>query len=148
MPIPPRYKNEPIIAFLPGSRERSLLKQELEELRTAGPVRIPLVIGGEEVYTDKTAQQRCPYEHDRVLSEVSLADDRQIERAISVAMANRKEWERTPFDRRAAVFLKAADLLAGKYRYKVLAATMAGQGKVSPKQPSYAYGQILSILYN
>ena len=128
--IPPRYKNEPVSSFLPGSQERALLKQELEDLRRAGPVRVPLVIGGEEVYTENTAQQRCPYEHDRVLCEVSLADDKHIERAISVAMAKRKEWELTPFDRRAAVFLKAADLLAGKYRSKVLATTMAGQGKV------------------
>ena len=129
--IPPRYKNEPVSSFLPGSLERSLLKQELEDLRAAGPVRIPLVIGGKEIYTEQTAQQRCPYEHERVLAEASLADDRHIERAISVAMDKRKEWERTPFDRRAAVFLKAADLLAGKYRYRILAATMAGQGKVS-----------------
>ena len=129
--IPPRYANEPIKTFLPGSEERALLKRELEELKAAGPVQIPLVIGGEEIHTEEKAQQLCPYQHERVISEVSLADENHIEKAIKVAMHARKEWELTPFDRRAAVFLKAADLLAGKYRSRVLAATMVGQGKVS-----------------
>ncbi|KAI6654849.1 Delta-1-pyrroline-5-carboxylate dehydrogenase, mitochondrial-like [Oopsacas minuta] len=129
--IPPRYKNEPISSFLPGTEERALLKQELEDLKTAGPVEIPLVIGGEEIHTENKAQQLCPYQHDRIISEVSLADENHIDKAIKVALHKRKEWELTPFDRRAAVFLKAADLLAGKYRNKVLAATMIGQGKTA-----------------
>ena len=130
-PIPPRGTNEPILAFLPGSSERSLLKQELETLREAGPVRVPLVVGGEEIHTEKTGTQRSPYDHKRIVAEVSLAEDQHISKAIQAALRQRKEWDLMPFERRAAVLLKAADLLAGKYRYKVLAATMVGQGKVS-----------------
>ena len=79
MTIPPRCDNEPIKTFLPGSEERILLKQELEKLKAAGPVQIPLVIGGEEIHTENKAQQLCPYQHERVISEVSLADDNHIE---------------------------------------------------------------------
>ncbi len=125
--IPQPY-NEPIHTYLPGSAERATLKAELSR-QAAEVVRIPLLIGGKEVWTDTVMQVRMPHDHRHVLAEFCLAGERELGAAVDAALAAKAAWETLPFEHRAAIFLKAADLLAGPYRDRINAATMLGQSK-------------------
>lgn len=133
----PTPTNEPMRPYGPGSLDRKLLSEAIDRLRSkvaaAGPsgIRINPTIGGEEVLDNDAVllQQRMPAEHNTVLCTFAEASPATVKAAIRASLAAKAEWESTPFADRAAVFLKAADLLTGKYRYDVLAATMLGQGK-------------------
>jgi len=127
--IPPPT-NEPVLAYAPGSPERGELKQALKDLSTRR-VEIPLVIGGQDVRTGKTVPVVMPHCHRHVLATVEQAGPAQLEAAIQAARAAGREWSTWSFERRAAVFLKAADLLATRYRPIVNAATMLGQSKTA-----------------
>jgi 1-pyrroline-5-carboxylate dehydrogenase len=94
-----------------------------------GPVEVPVVINGEKIYSGKTADQLNPSDHKQVVAKYHQADAVYTQKAIDGALAAKAQWESLPFNDRIAVFLKAADLLSTKYRYKVMAATMLGQGK-------------------
>ena len=122
--------NEPNLAYLPGSPERAALKGALQ--RIAGErIEIPLEIAGRSVMTAHRATAVMPHAHRHVLGDVALAGRADVQRAIDAALAARREWSARSLEERAAVFLKAADLLAGPWRAVVNAATMLGQSKTA-----------------
>lgn len=124
----PKPYNEPVLGYLPGSPERAQLKAELQK-QSDEVVTIPLIIGGEEVYTEKYREIVMPHNHRHVLARYCLAGEREYKMAAEAALAAKKRWADMPWEHRASIFLKTADLLAGPYRYKVNAATMLGQSK-------------------
>ncbi len=128
--VTPRPVNEKVRDYTPGSEDRRYLKLELE--RQAGnPVEIPLIIGGTPVRTGRIARVACPHDHGLNLGVYHLGTPETVAKAISAASAAKQSWQRLPWEDRAAVFLKAADLLAGRYRHSVNAATMLGQSKTA-----------------
>ena len=127
VPVP---RNEPILAYTPGSQERKTLRAQLD--RMAGEViEITPRIGGRRVTTGRTADAVMPHDHRHVLAVWHKAGASEVQRAIDAAGAAHREWSRLPWQDRAAIFLKAADLLAGPYRMILNAATMLGQSKTA-----------------
>ncbi|MFI5049967.1 MAG: L-glutamate gamma-semialdehyde dehydrogenase [Gaiellales bacterium] len=124
----PAPVNEPVRDYAPGSPERASLKVRLAELN-GQRIEIPMIIGGEEVRTGTTAQSVKPHDHEQVLADYHVGGAAEVERAIAAAGKARKEWAETPWWERAAVFLRAADLLSGPWRDTINAATMLGQSK-------------------
>jgi 1-pyrroline-5-carboxylate dehydrogenase len=124
----PAPVNEPVRDYAPGSPERASLKLRLAEMN-GQRIEIPMIIGGEEVRTGTTAQSVKPHDHEHVLAEYHVGGAAEVERAIAAAGKARKEWAETPWWERAAVFLRAADLLSGPWRDTINAATMLGQSK-------------------
>jgi 1-pyrroline-5-carboxylate dehydrogenase len=127
IPVP---QNEPVRSYAPGSPERDELKRTLREL-SAHPIEIPLIVGGEEIRTGQTVDAVMPHCHHHVLAKVHQAGPAEVAAAIAAARAAWPAWAAATLEERAAVFLKAADLLAGRYRATVNAATMLGQSKTS-----------------
>ncbi|KAG6831982.1 hypothetical protein H0H87_003126 [Tephrocybe sp. NHM501043] len=125
----PAIENEPMRSYAPGSADRKALEAEITEMEQQLPFRVPCIINGKEVKTGKIAKQPMPHDHARHLCEYYEADEATVASAIEGALAAKDEWESLPWNDRAAIFLKAADLASGKYRYKLLAATILGQGK-------------------
>ncbi len=126
----PTPVNEPILGYAPGSPERARLEAELA--RMAGEeLEIPAVIGGARVTTGRLAPVVMPHDHQHVLARFHLAEPPMIERAIAAATDARREWETMRWEARAAVFLRAAELLAGPWRMRMNAATMLGQSKTA-----------------
>ncbi len=124
----PTPVNEPIYDYSAGSKERQLLQQALQSAR-ASQVDIPMYIGGEEVRTNKTVELHPPHDHKHVLGQYHQGTKQHVKDAIDAALAAKADWEALSWEHRAAIFLKAADLIAGPYRYKLNAATMLGQSK-------------------
>ena len=102
----PEPKNEPILTYRPGSSERGALEKALGEVYDT-PVDIPLIIGGKEIRTGRTAHCVCPHEHGHVLATYHQAGRREVELAVKVAKKAWKNWSEMPWAERAAVFLKA-----------------------------------------
>ncbi len=125
IPVP---KNEPVLSYAPGSKERAALKKALAEAR-ATVLDIPMYIGAEEVRTDSKKKLSPPHDHQHVLGYFHEGDKSHVEQAINAALAAKELWANLSWENRASIFLKAADLLAGPYRYKINAATMLGQSK-------------------
>jgi 1-pyrroline-5-carboxylate dehydrogenase len=127
--VPPP-QNDPNLTYAPGSPERAQLKAKLAEM--AGErIEIPLVIGGCEVRTGKTAQAVMPHKHAHVLADWHKAGKKEVEQAIKAAVEARREWASWPWEERAAVFLRAAELLTTTWRQTLNAATMLGQSKTA-----------------
>ncbi|MFW6310219.1 MAG: aldehyde dehydrogenase family protein, partial [Prolixibacteraceae bacterium] len=124
----PVAKNEPVLSYAPGTPERVELKDMLNELRSK-EVELPMVIGGKDVFTDRKMRMFPPHEIKHTLGHYSQGDAGHIEMAIDAALSAKEKWADLSWQHRAAVFLKAADLLAGPYRAKMNAATMLGQSK-------------------
>ena len=124
----PEPINEPILNYAPGSKERELLKNAIAKARTEEQD-IPMYIAGKKVYTDKKGTLAPPHDHKHILGKFSIGSRTHINQAIDAALAAKTDWENLAWEHRAAIFLKAADLIAGKYRYKLNAATMLGQSK-------------------
>ena len=124
----PQPQNEPVLNYGPRSVERGTLKAALDEAR-AQVLDIPMYIGSKEVRTGKKLEIRPPHDHQHLLATFSFGDASHVTAAIDAALAAKADWENMPWEQRAAIFLKAADLLAGPYRAKVNAATMLGQSK-------------------
>jgi 1-pyrroline-5-carboxylate dehydrogenase len=127
---PPPAANEPIKSYAPGSPERKELQQRLKELE-AERLDIPCVIGGEDVRTGDTTQAVEPHRKEHVLADVHQARPAEVERAIKASADAWHDWSRTPWEERAAVFLRAAELLAGPWRSTLNAATMLNQSKTA-----------------
>ncbi len=127
--VPPPV-NEPVLSYLPGSAERLELKAALSRL-SGERVEVPLFIDGKPVRTGKTGEIRMPHRHSHVLGSFQEAEASHVEQAISAALAAKREWAAMPFSERAAIFLRAAELLATKYRPLMNAATMLGQSKTA-----------------
>ncbi|MEO0780073.1 MAG: aldehyde dehydrogenase family protein, partial [Bacteroidota bacterium] len=120
--------NEPILSYEPGSPERAAIKVALAELK-ATEVDIPMYIGGKKVHTKNKVAIRPPHEIKHRLGYFSKGDSSHVKAAIAAALKAKPGWEGLPWQERAAIFLKAADLLSGPYRAKMNAATMLGQSK-------------------
>ena len=127
---PPAPRNEPLLEYAPGSPERSELQRRLKELR-GEQLDIPLVIGGEEVRTGSTFEAVEPHHKDSVLAKVHKGGPAEVERAINAAGAAWEDWHRWPWEERAAVLLRAAELLSGPWRSTLVAATMLNQSKTA-----------------
>ncbi|KAL2127356.1 hypothetical protein VTI74DRAFT_10869 [Chaetomium olivicolor] len=125
----PKVANEPNQHYAKGSSQRAGLTAALESLQKKGALEVPLVIGGKEIKTSSTGKQVNPADHQTTVAIYSKASPQDVRTAIDSALAAKADWESLPFADRAAVFLKAADLISTKYRYDIMAATMLGQGK-------------------
>ena len=127
---PPPPRNEPIRDYAPGSPERASLQVRLEQMKHERP-EIPLVIGGKDVTTGTTRQAVMPHDKDHVLADVHQGGAAEVEKAIEAAGEAWEDWHRLPWEERASVFLRAAELLAGPWRDTLNAATMLGQSKTA-----------------
>jgi 1-pyrroline-5-carboxylate dehydrogenase len=128
--LPPEPRNEPVEDYAPGSPERAELQQRLRELERER-IEIPLVIGGKDVTTKETFEAVEPHRKSHVLADVHAGGPAEVEQAIAAAREARHDWARLPWEERAAVFLRAAELLAGPWRATLNAATMLGQSKTA-----------------
>lgn len=124
----PLPQNEPVRDYAPGSKDALMLQAAIKELKSKKRD-IPMYIGGKEVRTDKKVSIHPPHEIAHELGQFSQGNDTHVNKAIEAALKARDEWAATSWEHRASVFLKAADLLANKYRYRMNAATMLGQSK-------------------
>lgn len=125
VPVP---KNEPVLSYAPGSRERKLLKKAIDDARSR-EVDVPMYIGGEEVRSGNKKKLSPPHDHQHVLGYYHEGDKQHIEQAVQAALNARELWVNLGWEHRAGIFLKAAELLAGPYRFIMNAATMLGQSK-------------------
>jgi len=126
----PTPVNEPVLPYAPGSRERSELKQALKDF-SGRQIEIPVVIGGKEIRTGKTVDAVMPHCHRHVLAKVHQAGPEEVTAAVKAAREAWRDWSNWTLVDRAAVFLKAADLLATRWRAMLNAATMLGQSKTA-----------------
>jgi 1-pyrroline-5-carboxylate dehydrogenase len=124
----PLPANEPVLSYAPGSMERTLLKKSLKDLKSK-KIDVPMYIGSEEIFTEKKVEIRPPHERDFVLGTYNEGDASHVEKAIKAALEAKEEWADLSWGNRANVFLKAADLIATKYRAEMCATTMLGQSK-------------------
>jgi 1-pyrroline-5-carboxylate dehydrogenase len=141
----PHPVNEPVLAYAPGSPERTALKKEIARLRTT-QLDIPLIIDGKEVRTGTTAPIRRPDAHGEVLGVYHLAGEAEVRMAIEAAMAAKAEWAALPWEERAAVFLRAAELISVKYRALMDAATMLCQSKTAHQAEIDAVCEVTDFL--
>lgn len=127
-PATPEIANEPVKSYAPGSPEQIEVSRTYKELyqRTT---HVPLTINGKKISTEETASMHPPHDHQHSLGTYSLAQVSHVQKAIESALEARKMWSQLPFDQRASIFLRAAELLAGPYRAKINAATMLAQSK-------------------
>jgi 1-pyrroline-5-carboxylate dehydrogenase len=128
--LPPKPANEPVKDYAPGSPEREELQRRLRELEN-DRIEIPSVIGGKDVKTGNTFEAVEPHRKEHVLADVHAAGPEQVEQAVAAAREARHDWARLPWEERAAIFLRAAELLAGPWRATLNAATMLGQSKTA-----------------
>jgi 1-pyrroline-5-carboxylate dehydrogenase len=126
----PEPVNEPVRSYAPGTPDRETLRLRLQEMESQ-QLDIPLVIGGEEVRTGNTFEAVEPHKRSHVLATVHKGGAPEVERAIAAGADAWNDWSRTPWEERAAVFLRAAELLAGPWRATLNAATMLGQSKTA-----------------
>ncbi|NJY61656.1 L-glutamate gamma-semialdehyde dehydrogenase [Salinimicrobium sp. CDJ15-81-2] len=124
----PQAVNEPIKSYAPGTPEREAVLKAYKEMYNR-KIEVPLYIGSEEIKTGDTAPMNPPHDHKHHLGNYHKASKEHVEKAINAALEAREKWANLAWEQRAAVFLKAAELIAGPYRYKINAATMIGQSK-------------------
>lgn len=116
--------------YTKNSPERAQLEKALRNLKSQVPLASPIFINGQpQTSTTRTLSQPLPAEHAKTFTHYPLVNSEQINTAIQSALDAKKEWENTPFVDRVAIFMRAAELVSGKYRYELIAATMLGQGK-------------------
>jgi 1-pyrroline-5-carboxylate dehydrogenase len=126
----PQPVNDPNRSYAPGTPERAELKARLKSM-AAEKIEIPLIIGGREIRTGRTQQTVMPHDHRHVLAEYHLASAEHVQQAIAASLEARREWASWPWEERAAVMLRAAELLATTWRSTLNAATMLGQSKTA-----------------
>lgn len=120
--------NEPVKSYAPGTPERNAVLAEYKKMYNS-TVDVPLYINGKNIETGNTRTMSPPHDHQHVVGTYHLAEKSHVEDAIATALEARKTWSLMPWEQRAAIFLKAAELVAGPYRYKINAATMMAQSK-------------------
>ncbi|OAQ72806.1 delta-1-pyrroline-5-carboxylate dehydrogenase, mitochondrial precursor [Pochonia chlamydosporia 170] len=125
----PKVANEPNHHYAKGSAQRQGLTAAIESFQKKVPIEVPVVVGGKEIKTSAVSHQLNPSDHASKVANYHTATTADVNKAIEAALAAKPAWEALPFSDRAAVFLKAADLIANKYRYEIMAATVLGQGK-------------------
>lgn len=126
----PMPLNEPVLPFAPNTSERRLLQDALSQAEKEA-IHVPLVIDGQRLDTGSYHDHRCPHQHQKITARLANAEAKHIQHAMDSACKATKSWSRLPWQERAAVFLKAADLLASKYRYAINAQTMHSQSKTA-----------------
>jgi len=141
---PPAPTNEPVKDYAPGSPERAELQKRLAELERER-LDVPCVIGGEEVRTGDTVEAVMPHRKEHVLADVHQAGPAEVERAIKASGDAWHGWSRTPWEERAAVFLRAAELLAGPWRTTMVAATMLNQSKTAHQAEIDAAAELIDF---
>ena len=124
----PQLKNEEIKDYLKNSDERKDVIDTYNSMYSEN-IKIPLYIGSEEIYTEERRNIKPPHDHQKIVGSYSICNSSHVENAISCALEIKDQWTNTPWQERAAIFLKAAELIAGPYRSKINAATMIGQSK-------------------
>ncbi len=142
---PPSVDNEPLLSYAPGSPERESLRRRLGQMRDER-LEIPLVIGGRDVRTGTTLEAVEPHATRRVLADVHQGGAAEVRRAIDAAATAWMDWSRWPWEERAAVFLRAAELLAGPWRETIVAATMLGQSKTVHQSEIDAAAELIDFL--
>lgn len=125
----PAAVNEPVRAYKPGTEDHTNLIAKYQEMYNQDPIHVPLYIGDQEVTTANKGAMTPPHDHQKVLGHYSVGDASHVEAAIDAAMNAREAWANLPWEHRASIFLRAADLLAGPFRDKVNASTMLAQSK-------------------
>lgn len=121
--------NEPVKPYAKGSAEREELLSTYQKMYEQAPIDVPMYIGSEKIFTDQKKPMSPPHEHQKLLGHFNYGDKTHVEKAIDAALHAREAWSALPWEQRAAVFLRAADLLAGPFRAKMNAATMLAQSK-------------------
>ncbi|MFY8098286.1 MAG: L-glutamate gamma-semialdehyde dehydrogenase [Flavobacterium sp.] len=124
----PKAINEPVKSYAPGTPEREQVLKTYKEL-WSNTIDVPLYIGKEQIKTGVTKTMSAPHDHQHIVGTYHLAEKTHVEKAISEALEARKSWAALPWEHRASIFLKAAELIAGPYRAKINAATMIAQSK-------------------
>ncbi|MEZ4722583.1 MAG: L-glutamate gamma-semialdehyde dehydrogenase [Flavobacteriales bacterium] len=125
----PYPDNETVMSYAPGSAERESLLATYKTMYNQQPIDVPMYIGSEEVRTNDKRPMSPPHEHAKVLGHFNYGDASHVSAAIDAAMKAKKEWAALPWEHRASIFLRAAELLAGPFRDKMNASTMLGQSK-------------------
>jgi 1-pyrroline-5-carboxylate dehydrogenase len=125
----PVAQNEPVKAYAPGSTERDALLKEYHKRYAQSPIDIPMYIGSKEIRTSEKLTLSPPHEHQKVIGHMNYGTHQHVEDAIAAAMEAKTAWANLPWEERASIFLKAADLLAGPFRDRMNAATMLAQSK-------------------
>ncbi len=144
----PKPVNEPIYQYEPGSSHRQALKVALKELSTT-ELDIPLIIKGEEIRTGNIGKVVMPHDHSHVLATYHKAGPEDVQKAIDAAVAAQQRWQALRWEERCSIFLKAADLLASKYRYKLNAGSMLSGGKTAFQAEIDAACELIDFLrYN
>jgi 1-pyrroline-5-carboxylate dehydrogenase len=141
---PPTPANEPVRSYAPGTPEREELRVRLTQMERER-IAIPMVIGGEEVHADETTQAVMPHRKEHVLADVAKGGPEHVQRAIDAARDAHGDWSRLPWEERAAVFLRAAELLAGPYRATLVAATMLNQSKTAHQAEIDAAAELIDF---
>jgi len=124
----PAPKNEPVLSYAPNTAERTALQAEMDR-RLRARIDAPMWIAGHAIETNDLRKMSPPHKHAHNLGSAHFGEAKHVRAAIDSALKAKRDWENMPFEERAAIFLKAADLLAGPYRASINAATMLGQGK-------------------
>ncbi len=141
----PEPKNEPVWDYAPKDAGREKLQATLKELRSQVQD-IPMIIGGEEVRTGNTVNCVCPHDHQHILAHAHLGSREHVEKAIESALKAREKWTAMPWEHRAAIFLKAAELISGPYRARMNAATMLTQSKNAHQSEIDAICELVDFL--
>ena len=124
----PKAKNEVVKSYIPGSKERDEIQKTYKEMINSF-TEVPMYINGKDVKSENKKQISPPHDHQNIVGEYYIAEPKHIDDAIESALAAKKNWENMSWENRSAIFLKAAELIAGPYRSKINAATMIGQSK-------------------
>ena len=124
----PHIQNEPVKSYAPNSKEKEEVLATYKAMYK-NSIHVPLYIGGQDIDSANKASMHPPHDHKHTLGTYALADKAQVQEAIAKALQAKEKWSAMPFEQRASIFLKAADLIAGPYRAKINAATMLAQSK-------------------
>lgn len=138
-------ENESYHSYAPGTPEREKLRNEIDRLKSQ-EIEIPAIIGGKEIKTANRQDVVMPHNHQHKLASVHLCSEEEVQMAIEASRDARKEWASLPWEERASVFLKAADLITGPYRYTMNASTMLGQSKTPHQSEIEAVGELADFL--
>src|SRR5690606_35916210 len=124
----PKAVNEPVKQYAPGSPEKAAVLAEYKRMWNE-QIDVPLYIGSEEIRTGNTRTMSPPHDHQHIVGKYHMAEKHHVEKAIQAALDAKEAWVNMPWEHRAAIFLKAAELIAGPYRARINAATMIAQSK-------------------
>jgi 1-pyrroline-5-carboxylate dehydrogenase len=125
----PYPENEPVLGYGPGSPEREAQLAEYDRMLNQEPVAVPMVIGGQKVFTEDKRPLTPPHDHQRVIGHVHFGTSEHVKQAIDAALEARAAWSALDWEQRASIFLRAAEMLAGPWRTRINASTMLAQGK-------------------